>query len=90
MKINYLALALALTVSVVFSSCDNPADKTTDAKISGAVHKTALPTESGTRYVFTPTSEVNFVGSKVTGSHSGGFIRDEVVIELKLEAKPEA
>lgn len=70
MKTKYLALAIAAPIA--FVSCENPADKTTDAKVSGAVEKTAT-SESGIKYVFTPASQVLFVGSKVTGSHSGGF-----------------
>lgn len=71
MKIKTLALVLA--APAVFVSCENPADKTTDAKVSAAVDKSGAPSESGTKYVFTPASQVNFVGSKVTGSHHGGF-----------------
>jgi polyisoprenoid-binding protein YceI len=71
MKIKYLLLTLAAPAA--FVSCENPADKTTDAKVSDAVEKSAMPSASGTKYVFTPTSEVNFIGSKVTGSHHGGF-----------------
>jgi polyisoprenoid-binding protein YceI len=71
MKTKYLALAIA--APLVFVSCENPADKTTDAKVSSAVDKSATPAQAGTKYVFTPASQVNFVGSKVTGSHSGGF-----------------
>ncbi len=71
MKIKYLLLILAAPVA--FVSCENPADSTTDAKVSEAIDKSGAPTESGTKYVFAPTSEVNFIGSKVTGSHHGGF-----------------
>lgn len=71
MKTKYLALAIA--APVIFVSCENPADKTTDAKVSEAVEKSATAEAGGTKYVFTPESQVNFVGSKVTGSHTGGF-----------------
>ena len=71
MKIKYLAFALA--APVIFVSCENPADKTSDAKVSDAVDKSATPAQAGTKYVFTPASQVNFIGSKVTGSHHGGF-----------------
>ncbi len=57
----------------IFASCENPADKTTDAKVSEAVVKSEPVATGGTKYVFTPESQVNFVGSKVTGSHTGGF-----------------
>lgn len=71
MKSKFLALVLAAPLA--FVSCENPADKTTDAKVSGSVEKLASSATGGTRYLFTPASEVNFVGSKVTGSHAGGF-----------------
>lgn len=71
MKTRYLALAIA--APVIFVSCENPADKTTDAKVSEAVEKSSTAEAGGTKYVFTPASQVNFVGSKVTGSHTGGF-----------------
>jgi len=63
---------LVLVVPFAFVACENPADKTTTASVSEAVEKTESATE-GTRYVFTPQSQVNFIGSKVTGSHTGGF-----------------
>lgn len=66
-------LTLLAATTVAFVSCENPADKTADAKVSGVVEKSAAPDATGTRYVFQPGSEVNFVGSKVTGSHNGGF-----------------
>ena len=71
MKPKYIALALA--IPVLFTACENPADKTNAATVSDAVEKTTVNAEGGTKYVFTEASAVNFVGSKVTGSHSGGF-----------------
>jgi polyisoprenoid-binding protein YceI len=66
-------LTLAVSAPILFVSCENPADKTTDAKVSAAVEKSGTTAENGIKYVFTPASQVNFVGSKVTGSHQGGF-----------------
>lgn len=71
MKPKYLALVIA--VPVLFASCENPADKTAAAEVKDAVEKTTSDAAGGTRYEFTPASTVNFVGSKVTGSHTGGF-----------------
>jgi polyisoprenoid-binding protein YceI len=51
-------------------SCENPADKTASAKIEEP--KTAL-IDKGTKFIFTDQSTIEFTGSKVTGSHSGGF-----------------
>lgn len=70
MKPSYLAL---LAAPLFFVSCENPADKTTNASVAAAVEKSETGTEGGKKYVFTPESQVNFVGSKVTGSHAGGF-----------------
>lgn len=71
MKNRYIAFAIA--APVIFVSCENPADKTTSAKVSDAVESTTAAATGGTKYTFTPESQVNFVGSKVTGSHTGGF-----------------
>ncbi len=72
MKPKYIAIALA--VPVLFASCENPADKTDAAAVKEAVETAATPDAAGgTKYSFTPASTVNFVGSKVTGSHAGGF-----------------
>ena len=71
MKSKYLALAIA--APLIFVSCENPADKTAKAKVGATVEKTETTKAGGTKYVFTPESKVNFVGSKVTGSHAGGF-----------------
>ncbi len=73
MKTKFKLTALALASAAGFVSCDNPADKTTDAKVTAAVDKTSTSAAGGTKYVFSSTSEVNFIGSKVTGSHHGGF-----------------
>lgn len=64
---------IAIFVPMIFVSCENPADKTTDAKVSAAVEKAVASVTSGTKYIFTPASRVGFVGSKITGSHAGGF-----------------
>ena len=71
MKSKYLAVAIA--APLVFVSCENPADKTTKAKVANAVEKSETVKAGGTKYVFTPASQVNFIGSKITGSHNGGF-----------------
>lgn len=67
----YLALPAALSL-LAFASCENPAEKTANAEVKGAVAKTT-ETAGGTKYVFTPESKIEFTGSKVTGKHDGGF-----------------
>lgn len=66
-------IALALSVPFFFAACENPADKTSKASVKEAVENTQTVSEGGTKYVFAEGSEVTFVGSKVTGSHKGGF-----------------
>ncbi|HVJ47300.1 MAG TPA: YceI family protein [Luteolibacter sp.] len=71
MKPKYIAIALA--APILFVACENPADKTEAASVKEAVEKTVSTAGGGTKYTFAETSAVNFTGSKVTGSHSGGF-----------------
>ncbi len=67
------SLILVSATSLLFVACENPADKTTSASVSEAVETTPSGAADGTKYVFAPGSEILFTGSKVTGSHSGGF-----------------
>lgn len=66
-------LILASAVSIFLASCENPADKTTNATVSDAVKVAAASTTGGVKYTLSPSSEIHFTGSKVTGSHTGGF-----------------
>lgn len=67
------SLILASATALFLASCENPADKTTSAAVNDAVEVSATPAAEGVKYVFTSSSEIHFTGSKVTGSHSGGF-----------------
>lgn len=67
------SLILSSTAALFLASCENPADETTNATVKEAVEIAAAPATGGVRYSFTPNSEIHFTGSKVTGSHSGGF-----------------
>ncbi len=65
-----------LPVSMLLASCGNPADETESAVVTDAVEVAdgdAAATEGAITYTLHPESEINFVGSKVTGSHDGGF-----------------
>jgi polyisoprenoid-binding protein YceI len=66
-------IAIIIAAPIFFASCENPADETSAAIVAEAVESVPTHTEGGTRYVLTSESTVNFVGSKVTGSHEGGF-----------------
>ncbi|MFP6897602.1 MAG: YceI family protein [Roseibacillus sp.] len=73
MKSTLLLIPLALTAALLVS-CNNPADETTDAEVEEAKEKNLAVGPAGSaKYVFTGNSTIGFVGSKVTGSHSGGF-----------------
>jgi polyisoprenoid-binding protein YceI len=68
------SLTVISATALIFTSCENPADKTASASVSEAVEVApAAEAASGVKYAFTPDSEILFTGSKVTGSHSGGF-----------------
>lgn len=67
---NYTLLALA-GFAATLTSCKNPADNVTDAEVSGA--KEEATATGGVVYTFSESSKIGFVGSKVTGSHEGGF-----------------
>ncbi|WP_018968891.1 YceI family protein [Rubritalea marina] len=71
MKNTALALT-AVAATVTFVSCENPADKSTAAKVSEAKEVQAGDA-TGQKWSFTEGSSITFVGSKVTGSHEGGF-----------------
>ncbi|MBK1835183.1 YceI family protein [Roseibacillus ishigakijimensis] len=65
-------IILASSLSLfALASCKNPADATTDAEVKEAAP--AAESTGGTTYEFTDASTIGFVGSKVTGSHEGGF-----------------
>lgn len=65
----YAAAALSATL---FVSCKNPADETANAVVKDT-QKAAQGSPSGTSYHFSPDSSIHFIGSKITGSHEGGF-----------------
>src|SRR5215510_4898151 len=71
-----------LSVSLFITACTDPA-----ADKPKAVTNEAAPTASvarqGEKYAITPdTSKIEFVGSKVTGSHHGSFARFSGVIDF--------
>jgi len=65
-------IATAGIVALALVSCKNPADDTTDATTTDS-QSVAQAAKSATKYTFTDASTIEFVGSKVTGSHDGGF-----------------
>jgi polyisoprenoid-binding protein YceI len=67
-----LVISLAGVATFALVSCENPADNSSAAK-TGAAKDVPTGSASGAKWVFTEDSKIDFVGSKVTGSHDGGF-----------------
>lgn len=74
--------AAILAGALLFSGCaENPADKVPSANVSSTPVARSTPAPDATSatpvegdvYAFAQGTEVGFVGSKVTGSHEGGF-----------------
>lgn len=65
---------LSVLLLFIATACNNPASDTTKA-VTGEATSTASPqAPGGTKYLITPqNSKVEFIGSKVTGSHNGSF-----------------
>jgi polyisoprenoid-binding protein YceI len=75
------SLAIAACV-VALSGCSDPSDKVPK---SGATEpqKPAAVTSEGLEYIIRSGSKIEFVGSKVTGSHSGGFTNFSGTLRVK-------
>ena len=66
---------------IVLLGCSNPADKVPEAKVTSVTNTPAAeakpaetPAPAPRSFVINPdNSTINFIGSKVTGSHNGGF-----------------
>lgn len=67
-----LLFSLILSAGLVFAGCSNPADDTQDAKVADAVESIQAVAQAKI-YSIHSDSTIGFVGSKVTGSHEGGF-----------------
>jgi polyisoprenoid-binding protein YceI len=67
----FIAILSALTFA---AACSNPADDKTKALTSEAASPAPQSTVQGEKYSITPqNSKIEFVASKVTGSHNGSF-----------------
>jgi polyisoprenoid-binding protein YceI len=65
-------LSLLATLSLLVG-CSDPANKVEKAATSEPKKTDAAPASAAKEYSIRSGSKVNFVGSKVTGSHNGGF-----------------
>lgn len=73
MKATIFSIPFALAAGLLVS-CENPADETEDAQVGAEREQNTEATpDDAVRYVFADGSKIEFEGSKVTGSHTGGF-----------------
>ena len=77
----HLFLTAFAATGILLTGCSNPADKTESAKVADAV-ETAKSVANASIYSIRSDSTISFVGSKVTGSHGGGFnsFEGEIVV----------
>ena len=85
--IKYQLFTICACATLALVSCDNPADDTTDAEVSVAKEVLAKGADGAKIYNFTENSKITFIGSKLTGSMSGGFKKTEGAFKLK-DGKP--
>jgi len=69
---NSIIFSISVSAFLFLAGCANPADQTEDAKVSEAV-EAVKSVASAQIYSISEDSTISFVGSKVTGSHDGGF-----------------
>src|SRR5215471_4637965 len=78
---SYLLLAV-LSAALLLCACANPAADKPKAVTTEAA-PTSAPASQGEKYAITPdTSKIEFVGSKVTGSHHGSFAKFSGAIDF--------
>jgi polyisoprenoid-binding protein YceI len=70
-----------IAVAGVLAGCSDPADKVSKSATSEP-KEVAKPAASAKDYAIRSESKVEFVGSKVTGSHNGGFKKFEGKISV--------
>jgi polyisoprenoid-binding protein YceI len=72
-KLTVITIFCLLTGPALFVGCQNPAEDKPEAEVAEPTASTAEPAADAVAYVMGPDSKIGFVGSKVTGSHEGGF-----------------
>lgn len=76
-----------LSTLLLFTACSDPAADQTKA-VTGEAAQVSPQTVVGTKYQITPqNSKIDFVGSKVTGSHNGSF--QQFTGEVDFAGQPE-
>jgi polyisoprenoid-binding protein YceI len=72
-KLTVITIFCLLTGPALFVGCQNPAEDKPEAEVAEPTASTAEPAADAVAYVMGSESKIGFVGSKVTGSHEGGF-----------------
>lgn len=86
------ALLSCLAAGLLLTACSDPSENVHKSDASGPVATTTPVVDTGREFVLQPDSRIGFVGSKVTGSHVGGFTNFTgalLVADGKLVGSPE-
>ena len=73
MKTHLFASLLIASAATWMTGCSNPADDVVEADVTQAKQTQSVVDAPGTTYTISADSTIEFTGSKITGSHSGGF-----------------
>ncbi len=60
-------------LTLIAAGCSNPADDVAEAQVANVSKPAPAIQNEGEIYQIAPESTISFIGSKVTGSHDGGF-----------------
>jgi polyisoprenoid-binding protein YceI len=71
-RVHFFQLCLIGTVLIGSLACADPTDGKPEAAVADVQHD-ATPVAEGQTLIVSSESTIGFVGSKVTGSHDGGF-----------------
>jgi polyisoprenoid-binding protein YceI len=63
----------ACAAAFLFSGCSDPADEVHKSSANQSVEVASVTPANAKAYTISPESTIGFVGSKITGSHAGGF-----------------
>lgn len=72
-RTTWLLLLFTVVTVVTMSACSNPADGKPEAAVAEPTPAAEEAMPAGETYALAPESAIEFTGSKVTGSHEGGF-----------------
>jgi len=73
MKTTFVSSMVAVAALITVAGCSDPSDNVPKSGASAPKEASSPAAGGGTEYVIRAGSKIGFVGSKVTGSHTGGF-----------------